>query len=300
MTFELLGVYLTPAEQEATVRTYHCTTLSSRLLQLKAEGYLTITNKRAVFYAFGNSYTGKSVLQSEVPIADISGINCYKGTYFSLKHLFAAIFLSFVLGILITFIVSPIVLFMWSRSQDFGNLSGVGQSLGALPIVFWILALIALGGSFFIPRKKIWRSVLASTGTMIVGLNFIGGSIGRAISGGENGDQLGFILVLIAAIYSFVCFFLYARRETMSLAIGSKGGSNTPIAISGISGFGLYNTAALRALSAEPAPDAEAMIKELGAMITDIQTLGDIGIRKWQVLPKASITSTLPQPAEGV
>lgn len=152
MTFNLLGQNLAPAEQEAAVRAYHCTSLSSRLLSLKAEGYLTV----------------------------------------------------------------------WS-----------------------------------------------------------------------------FIFTVIAGIYTLVCFFWYARRETVSLAIGSKGGSNTPIAISGISGFGLYNTAALRALSAEPAPDAEAMIKELGAMISDIQTLGELGVRKWQMLSGVPVASALPQPVAG-
>lgn len=289
MTFYLLGVNLAPAEQETTVRTYHCTTLSSSLLQLKAEGYLTITNKRAVFYAFGKSYAGKSILQSEVPIADISGINCYKGTYFSLKYLFVALVLSFVVGTLINSIF-----FMWFLAQDFRNPLSMIRGFNMLRITFWILPLIALGGSFFIPRKKIWRSVLASTGT----LSLLGTVVPSFVWGGAG--QLVIILALIAAIYSLVCFFWYARRETMSLAIGSKGGSNTPIAISGISGFGLYNTAALRALTAEPASDAETMIKELGAMITDIQTLGDIGIRKWQTLPEAAIVSAHPQPAEGV
>lgn len=293
MTFELLGVNLTPAEQEATVRTYHCTTLSSRLLQLKAEGYLTITNKRVVFFAFGISYTGKSVLHSEVPIADISGINCYKGTYFSLKHFFVALVSSFILGIVInsiTVVLSGIFLSQNLENQDFSMLQ----------TIYWILALISVGCSFFIPSKKIWRSVLAFAGTMIVVLNLIGGSVILLLGRGGNGLGLTAMLALIVAIYSLVCCFLYARRETMSLAIGSKGGATTPIAISGISGFGFYNTAALRALTAEPAPDSEAMIKELGAMITDIQTLGDVGIRKWQMLPKASIASTLSQPVQGV
>lgn len=290
MTFELLGANLTPAEHEETVRTYHCTTLTSGLLRLRAEGYLTITNKRAVFYAFGNSFSGKSILQSEVPIADISGINCYKGTYFSLKRLFVVLALSFIIvNIVIT--ISGLTVFTSFISLLSRNPSVMSRESN-LPSFFWILVfltLFTLVGSFFISSKKIWRSVLAFVGTTFL--------LGLAIFGGNNG--LVYILVFIAAIYSFICSFWYAQRETLSLAIGSKGGLYTPIAISGISSFGIYNTAALRALSAEPALDAETMIKELGAMIHDIQTLGDFGIRKWQVIPRATAVSALQKPVAG-
>jgi hypothetical protein len=87
MEFKLLEGPLTPAEGEAVVRTYHTTSLSSGLLGLKAEGFLTVTNLRVVFYGFGSAFAGPSILHSEVPIADVSGITSYKGAYFSVIHL---------------------------------------------------------------------------------------------------------------------------------------------------------------------------------------------------------------------
>ena len=87
------------------------------------------------------------------------------------------------------------------------------------------------------------------------------------------------LLTPIAFIYALVCYYWYSRGQTIALTIGSKGGSSTPIAVSGVTGFN--NTAAVRALTAEPAEDADAVIKELGALITDIQALGDLGIQKW-------------------
>jgi ABC-type nitrate/sulfonate/bicarbonate transport system permease component len=142
--------------------------------------------------------------------------------------------------------------------------------------------------SFFVSRSSIWRSVLAAYGALL--LAAVGGigfamSIGGSLFGQSSMGGLGAILTIlapIAGIYVLVCCFWYARREAVSLAVGSKGGSSTPIAISGISGFGLFNSAALKALTAEPASDAEPMIKELGAVITDIQALGDLGIQKWK------------------
>jgi hypothetical protein len=37
-----------------------------------------------------------------------------------------------------------------------------------------------------------------------------------------------------------------------------------------------------RALNAEPAKDTEQMLSELGALILDIQKMGDFGVEKWR------------------
>ncbi|MCI0558930.1 MAG: hypothetical protein MN733_10575 [Nitrososphaera sp.] len=289
MNFKLLGEHLTPAEGELTVRAYHCTSLASRLLSLKAKGYLTITNKRVVFYAHGSSYAGKSVLHSEVPIADVSGINTYKGTYFSIGHFLGALIVSFWAGIIISAIVSGLVTLivnLLASEFDF-------ESTQVIAIILGILGLVAIIRSAAYPKDKIWRPILAASGASLLG--GLGGvfEIVAGLFGGDGGLRtllLGLLLGLrtllliggfFAGIYAIITLFWYARRETISLTVGSKGGSSTPIAISGIPVFGLFNTAALRALNAEPAQDAETMISELGAVINDIQTLGDLGIQKW-------------------
>ena len=277
MPSQLIHGVLASAEGEDTVRTYHCTTLSSRLLSLKAEGHLVITNKRVIFYASGSSYGGNSVLQSEVPIADVSGISSYKGTYFSLGRLLTALVVSFLGAILFTAITTLLT-----------GVLGIGlRNAGASALIGLVLPIGSLVVSFFVPRNSLWRSVLAAYGALLLaGLGGVGFvvSLGGSLFGRSDISGLGAILTIlapIAGIYVLVCCFWYARREAVSLAVGSKGGSSTPIAISGLSGFGLFNAAALKALTAEPASDAEKMIKELGAVITDIQTLGDLGIQKW-------------------
>lgn len=89
------------------------------------------------------------------------------------------------------------------------------------------------------------------------------------------------VLAMLMIAYTLVALFLYARRLTMSLIIGSKGGSSTPIYISGMSSFGYANSAAPKAIEAEPTEETEQLIKELGALIMDIQRLGEYGIEKW-------------------
>jgi hypothetical protein len=289
--FQLLGKSLTPAEGEIPVRTYHCTSLSSRLLNLKAQGYLVVTSKRVVFHAYGSSYTGASVLQSEIPVEDVSGITHYKGTIFSISHLLTALavvfFLSpFLFGIFVGIFSVAAIFF-----QAFSSI---------MQIVWLILGIIVAASSFSISSKKIWRLIVLMAGIALLNSAATGGSAGFLTmfwAQGENfltnavnmfngavsaiASIIGALASLGFGIYSLFCIYMYTQRETVSLAIGSKGGSSTPIAISGISGFG-HNAAAVKALTAEPAADVDTMIRELGAMITDIQSLGDYGIEKWR------------------
>ena len=292
---DLLKDKITPADGEVSVRTYYCTYYISRLLGLEAWGYLGVTNKRVIFQALGTSNAGSSVIQSEVPIADVSGISSYKGTFFSFGHmamafvtsLFVANMLLFILGALGTAIGLAIA---YSSKGELG--SGLG-----LTIIGWILGIGGLLVSFPIARNSIWRSILAATssvGFVIAGgggLLGMAGTLARSFlsqnttsyaSGGLA--TLAFFVAFLALIYTLFCIVWYARRPTFSLAISSKGGSDTPISISGASGLGLFNVSAGRALTAEPAVDAETMLQELGAVILDIQMLGDMGINKWKAL----------------
>jgi hypothetical protein len=118
---------------------------------------------------------------------------------------------------------------------------------------------------------------------MIGGFSLIGGGLLSYMFGGGGGSStVGFLLALIAGVYALICLVWYATRKTMSLAVNSKGGSNTPIAIAGAGSGGALFSSAARALEAEPAGDAEAVMKELGALIMDIQQRGDFGIDKWR------------------
>jgi len=270
MKKDLLRENVTPAEGEMSVRAYHCTYYQSRPLGLKATGYLAVTNKRVIFQALGKSSAGLSVIQSEVPIADVSGINSYKGTYFSFGHLLWA----FVLATFVTFLMLTMLPILGSS---------IDMSYDTYQGLIWVLAIAFAAGSFFVPNKLILRTVLAaaSAGTLnaLATRSLFSGFFGGY--GGGGGWEM--LVVGALGIYTLICIGFYSRRPTFSLSIGSKGGSSTPINISGATGFGIFDVAAGKALTAEPAEEAESMLKELGAVILDIQTLGDFGINKWKL-----------------
>ena len=99
---------------------------------------------------------------------------------------------------------------------------------------------------------------------------------------GQNLPTLAFALLLLVYFWIFMVYF--GRRRTFSLIIASKTAKGSGIFIPG-DAFSLVwgrDDTALQSLSARPAKDAESIVKELGAMVLDIQTLGDLGISKWK------------------
>lgn len=264
MQRDLLTQDVTPAEGESSVRTYYCTYYQSRLLGLQASGYLGVTNKRVIFHAQGTSNAGSSIIQSEVPVEDVSGISSYKGTYFSFGHLISAFVVSVVAAGLVPLIIT------FSAQIDFD----------AVIVIGWIIAGLCFLGSFFVTRETIWKSMLVAASASA--LSTIGGASLLSSFFFRSGEGWELFLAAIVGIYALVCFFWYSRRPTFTLAINSKGGSNTPISISGASGIGIFDIAAGKALNAAPVGEAEKMLKELGAVILDVQQLGDLGIAKWK------------------
>ena len=268
---DLLKTNVTPADGEQSVRTYCCTYYKSKLMGIQTNGYLGVTNKRVIYQATGSSTAGRSVIQSEVPIADVSGLMSFKGIYFSLLHLLGMLILTIIIiGLLTTLI---------------GLMAVILESYSAFQILTWTIVASGLVGSFLVQVKSIWRPILA--GIAVAGLIALGGgsllnnlSFMGLLGGGRGAGGWQFVLAVLAAVYAIICAFWYARRPTFALVINSKGGDSTPISISSVSG--LLSISASKSLNAEPAQDSEKMLEELGAMILDIQMLGDYGIEKWK------------------
>lgn len=265
---DLLAGNVVPAEGESTVRTYHCTYYREKALGLKSGGFLGITNKRVIFQAAGDTPSGLSLIQSEVPIADVSGINSFKGTYFNLFSLLGALLLAVMVMSIIPVLLTA--------------LSYVLESYTFFKIIGWLLAIGAFIGSFFLSVKIIWRTglvgVAAGALLSLAGIGLL--DVLSALAGAGVGRFWILLPLLATLIYMFMCAAWYARRPTFSLEINSSGGSSTPISISNAGGF--MHMSALNTPNALPGRDAEKMLHEIGALITDIQTLGDYGIAKWK------------------
>ncbi len=282
MSFKLIGNHLSPAEGETTVRTYHCTSLSPvfAVIGLKIAGYLTITNKRVVYFATGSSLfglEGKSKLYNEVPIADVANLSLGQGTRFSVLRLIGAIIVSIIVGGIIAALQSVVLPLL-----GFNDLSNPYKLRLGICLQLFVAIWLFLSSQRF-SREDGVRFLLASCG-----LSLLGSILGYAATHRgalESLPALYFVGMAIVGIFA-VCFWLcclywFIRREYLTMTVSSKSGYVKPIRIFGVSWLGRINVAADFARGMAPAADAAVMFKELGAIVTDIQTLGDHGVEKW-------------------
>ena len=82
---------IAPIESEVPIKQYHVADLRARLQGLWAEGRLMITNKRVLFRASGRSFFGRTQVQSEYTIDEISGFNISRGIRFGGVDIFLAL-----------------------------------------------------------------------------------------------------------------------------------------------------------------------------------------------------------------
>ena len=249
---DLLQNYITPADGERTVRTYCCTYYKSS--GFETNGYLGITNKRVIFQALSTTGKEKNIIQSEVPISDVSGISSYKGFYSNPSYILRAI--------LITIIAIGLSMSLFGAMR---------YSMDDFTALGWIFGIGAIVGTYFLSFTSIWRAPVAG---VAVAAFF---NLGRGTFY-SSGNGFATFLAIAASVYTLFCIEKYSRRPTFSLAINSKGGSSTPIVISAAKGL---NAALGKGLNAEPAQDADVLLNEIGAVIMDIQMMGDYGIAKW-------------------
>ena len=283
MSFKLIGNHLAPSDGEVVVRTYHCTYLSPifALIGLKTDGYLTVTNKRVVYFAEGSSafgVAGHSKLYKEVSIADVSNLSLGKGTRFSFLRLLFGIVFGQIAGVIAAFMLSGVMLMLKGATGG-----GSPYSLRFGVFLQLVAAVILVARSVSISRESIVRVMLAASGlSLVLSVPALGLSDWGALMSVPLIYLAGIaILGIPMAGYWLWCLYWFIRREYLTIAIASKTGLATPIRIAGMSWWGRINIAADLASGMAAAVDADIMFKELGAIVTDIQTLGDHGVEKW-------------------
>jgi hypothetical protein len=112
--------------------------------------------------------------------------------------------------------------------------------------------------------------------SLIVGVIF---KAGLSFSGSSG---LGTFLALAVIAGGIYWFYINSKTNAFSLIINTKGGSGNVVYIAGTSPFGNSNSIAAKALQALPARDSELVCKEIGAVVLDIQKLGENAIEKWR------------------
>ena len=129
---------VSPCEGEIPVKQFHLVNIRARIWGMWAEGRLMVTNKRILFRASGRSFVGRTLMESEYTMDEISGIQISQGVRFSL--------FDFLIGLLLfsTSIYIPAVF--------------LREAVGWFSVALFFLT--GLVGIFLLPRRQYrWKLV---------------------------------------------------------------------------------------------------------------------------------------------
>lgn len=256
------------SEGEIPVKQYTVAELKNRLLGItfaKAEGRIEVTNKRVIFRALGRCISGRMTLQHEFSIDEIAGVE--------VRREFVTTVWDYIVALIVASIGGSISMAITSNIENL-----------VFKIIVALILCIAAIIPFFLLKKK-WMLKLLCTGFSL------GAVAGACINeyGSMEEDAILFVALpgLIVFVLVWINIFLYAIKPNLVLIVKTKSASDA-IDIqrkkTGILGLMFSSQGAEHTGYTEvmPMDNAEAAIRELGAIISDIQKFGDFGIEKWQ------------------
>lgn len=241
-------------ESEIPVKQYTVATLRNRIFGIpytKAIGRMQVTNKRVIFRAPGRCLAGRTTLQHEFAIDEIAGVEARREYVFNIWDL--------IIGLIVTFfggsIIITLIAFLCDGNPERDIVSTLFGIAGCIPFFMtkkkWLLKLLCLGGSF--------SSLFYGGGALLSILSII-----------------PFFLILFT-------LFIYSIRPNLVLLIKTKAANEAiDIRRKKIRPF-TDKDEHTGYMEVIPADDAEKCIREIDALINDIQKLGDFGIEKWKM-----------------
>lgn len=241
-----------PCENEIPIRQYHVVDIRSRLQGLWAEGRIMVTNKRLLFRASGRSFIGRTRVEQEYELDEISGINISHGVRFS--------FFDFLTSLILAAFCGALVYLLLGREPAW-----------VLPLLLTVGCMV---GMYFLSRKRYrWKLVLCTASAM---------SALKLISWAQFGSHAFFgglftIAMILLTIAALIFLFLSGMKPVVSLAVMCKAGTDVAIGYQSQQHFRLQSAHELM-----PTAETEIAIREVGAIINDIQRMGDYGIEKWK------------------
>jgi hypothetical protein len=253
-----------PCEAEIPIRQYEtATTVDARNGTVAMR--VQVTNKRILFRGSGMNFYGPIKMHKEFALDDIVGFDLTVGTHLSrLKFLLYLILCAIPMGIGSLF-----------------TLLGDGPALASVMGILFSLGTIAF--LFFIQEKYLLKALacgLAAGTCLSVSLPAI-----------EDSPGLFIIALFGLAMFILECFMIRykAGKPEIDLSIKSKSSGNAAIALDSGANFQMQTQKSkgknqlLNGFTLYPGIDAPELMRQLGAIVQDIQQLGDFGIDKWKV-----------------
>lgn len=255
---------IVPNESEIPIRQYNLCTLRSRFKLMKAEGRLQLTNKRILFRAKGTSPVGGTTLQYEFAIDEIAGFQILRNFRFSIIDLLVAAGLATLVG---------------------GCANAMGVAFCEKMKTLGMILCCMLGILTAVPAFTVQKHYLAKCMILGAGVGFLV-AIFRVSASEGLANSFTTLLVFIIALLLMVYVFVFSFKPNLEFHVRTKSGeavipvrrvekSNHLFSNEVVEQYTGYNEVL-------PTDETEKAIREIGAMINDIQKLGDYGIAKWK------------------
>jgi len=248
-------------DNEIPVKQYNLCTMQTKIKFMRAEGRLQVTNQRVIFRATGRSLRGRTTLQHHFNINDISGLEARKDYRFAPWSL--------ILGGLAALAVAAIFagICLNEQSTSLAVLLGIG---GLVP--------------FFVLRKKFFLKLLScgvSYGSLAA-LTFAGFGYSGYYSRYPSVNPGHLVLFIISIIVTIAALLLFAFKPNLVFNVKMKSGTGA-IDIARAHPASPFKQGEEHTGFEEVLPweDTELAIREVGAIIHDIQMLGKLGVDKW-------------------
>lgn len=241
---------IAPGEGEVPIKQYDVGRVRRRSNFSWGYSRFQVTNKRIIQRTVGRSIVGKDVQYQEFAIDDIAGIDFKRGKQFSFGDLLLNLFICAIFG-------------------GLGALVGIIEDAGyVLSAILGILVIIAWVYIRFIQRKS--SNVLFACMFAL--------STGATLAGWLVGEE---DFPLYVGAVCALLFLVYLIRSCLlpSVSICAK----TRV----FTGEGARVSAGIRVTNFKlgsiilPGKDTEKALREMGAIINDVQKLGDYAIQKW-------------------
>ena len=264
-------------ENEVPIKQYNIAVLRSRMKLARAEGRLQVTNKRLIFRATGRSLNGKTVQEQEFQLENLKGIEFRKDFRFSLLSYFLS---SIIIGL--GFELASII----------HNIAGRNMTWhGILAFVLGIAAMIP----FFTLHRKFALKLFTSATSLFLFLSYYQLMTMYYWRPGFWGNAAR-VFAVIAGILTLICWLMTSWVPNLIITVKTDGNGGTSSGAVLIRRkpsllecfFRRANGTEEFSGFAEVMPwlDTDVAMDELGAMLDDLQKLGDHGIEKWK-LPDA-------------
>lgn len=253
-------------EGEIPIKQYEIGRVRRRLNLSWGYSRIQITNKRIIQRTVGRSFIGKDLQYQEFALDDIAGINFNKGKQFSIGDCLLLLLISLIfagLGGLLSGVL------------DYEARPVLGSIVAILAIVAWIYIR-------FVQRKS--SNVLFTFMFALATGICTGGTVmdmGRILWAIEFDGDFAEAIPAFFALVCFVLFVIYLIRGSLLPSVSVLVKTRVYASEGARVSAGIRVTEFKIGSIILPGCDTDKALREMGAIITDIQKLGDYGIDKW-------------------